>query len=230
MLYSSGTTGRPKGVKPPLPPRQVSEPGDVIVAVFGPAYEFGASSVYFSPAPLYHAAPLRFGMLTHALGGTVITTKRFEAEHALRTIEKYRVTHSQWVPTHFVRMLRLPEEVRTAYDVGSQTHVVHAAAPCPVEVKRAMIDWWGPVLYEYYSSTEANGVCMTGPDEWLRKPGTVGRAALGVVHICDERGAEVPVGQDGLLTSNGTRCRSPITRTRPRRVPRSTRSTPTSPC
>ncbi|MDQ1631801.1 MAG: hypothetical protein QOC80_1773, partial [Frankiaceae bacterium] len=199
MLYSSGTTGRPKGVKPPLPARQVGDPGDTVVGVFGSLYAFGPDTVYYSPAPLYHAAPLRFGMVTHALGGTVVTAKRFDAEAALHALDHHRVTHSQWVPTHFVRMLRLPEQVRRRYDVSRQRYVVHAAAPCPVEVKRAMIEWWGPVLQEYYSSTEANGVCTINSAEWLAKPGSVGTAKLGVLRICDDAGAEVPVGVDGLV-------------------------------
>jgi long-chain acyl-CoA synthetase len=199
MLYSSGTTGRPKGVKPVLPARQVTEPGSPLVAVFGPAYGFTPETVYYSPAPLYHAAPLRFGFVTHALGGTVVTSKRFEPERALDIIARYRVTHSQWVPTHFVRMLRLPAEVREAADLTGLRVAIHAAAPCPVEVKAAMIRWWGPVLHEYYASTEANGITMIGPQEWLARPGSVGRAVLGVVHVCDDTGADLPAGETGLV-------------------------------
>lgn len=199
MLYSSGTTGRPKGVKPPLPIRQVGDPGDPYVAVFGGGYEFGTDTVYFSPAPLYHAAPLRFGMVTQSLGGTVITTDRFDPEQSLRVIDEFSVTHSQWVPTHFVRLLRLPLEVREAYDVSSQSHAIHAAAPCPVEVKRQMMEWFGPILHEYYASTEANGITMIGPEDWFRNPGSVGQAKLGVIHICDDDGEEVPTGAPGLV-------------------------------
>ncbi|MFC9355188.1 acyl-CoA synthetase [Rhodococcus sp. NPDC057014] len=199
MLYSSGTTGRPKGVKPPRPPRQVGDPGDPYVAVFGGGYAMGPDSVYLSPAPLYHAAPLRFGMVIHSLGGTVITTRKFDPEQCLSIIDDYGVTHSQWVPTHFVRMLRLPRGVRESYDLTSQTHAIHAAAPCPVEVKREMMAWFGPILHEYYASTEANGVTMIGPDEWADKPGSVGRAKLGVIHVCDDDGAEVPQGETGLV-------------------------------
>lgn len=200
MLYSSGTTGRPKGIKPALPDRQVGDPGDPFVTVFGGAYGMSADTVYFSPAPLYHAAPLRFGMIVQSLGGTVLSVSRFDPEQALQIIDQYRVTHSQWVPTHFVRMLRLPGDVRAHYDVSSQTHVVHAAAPCPVEVKRQMMAWFGPVLHEYYSSTEANGVTMIDPAEWLDRPGSVGRAALGTVRICDdEDGSELPAGETGVV-------------------------------
>jgi long-chain acyl-CoA synthetase len=199
MLYSSGTTGRPKGIKPPLPERQIDEPGDTMIAAFGPRFGFDEDTVYLSPAPLYHAAPLRTCATVQALGGTAVVMDRFDAEEALSLIERYRVTHSQWVPTMFVRMLKLPDETRASYDVSSMRVAIHAAAPCPVDVKRAMIEWWGPVLHEYYSSTEMNGLAAIGPDEWLRKPGSVGRAALGTIHICDEHGAELGAGEIGTI-------------------------------
>ncbi|MET0188313.1 MAG: acyl-CoA synthetase, partial [Pseudonocardia sediminis] len=200
MLYSSGTTGRPKGIRPPLPERQVHEPGDPYVAVFGAMYGFGADTVYLSPAPLYHAAPLRFGGVVQALGGTVVVMGRFDAEGALATIERFRVTHSQWVPTMFVRMLKLPDDVRARYDVSSLRVAVHAAAPCPVEVKQAMIDWWGPVLYEYYSSTEGNGITFIDSEQWLARPGSVGRGGvLGDVRICDDDGKVQPPGEVGTV-------------------------------
>ncbi|WP_059014686.1 acyl-CoA synthetase [Mycobacterium sp. M26] len=199
MLYSSGTTGRPKGIKPVLPQRQVGDPGDPYVSVFGSAYAMSNETVYFSPAPLYHAAPLRFGMIVQSLGGTVLSMRKFDAMTALEAIGDYRVTHSQWVPTHFVRLLRLPGDVRAHCAVDSQTHVIHAAAPCPVEVKKQMMGWFGPVLHEYYSSTEANGVTMIGPTEWLERPGSVGRAKLGIIHICDDDGNEVAAHETGLV-------------------------------
>jgi long-chain acyl-CoA synthetase len=199
MLYSSGTTGRPKGIKPPLPDRQVDEPGDTLVSTFGPLYGFDEDTVYLSPAPLYHAAPLRTCATVQALGGTAVVMDRFDAQEALELIQRYRVTHSQWVPTMFVRMLKLPQEVRDAYDVSSMRVAVHAAAPCPVDVKRAMMEWWGPVLHEYYSSTELNGMTVIGPEEWLDKPGSVGRAALGILRICDDDGAELPTGEVGTV-------------------------------
>ncbi len=199
MLYSSGTTGRPKGIKPPLPVGQVDAIPDMISAVFGPVYGFGTDTVYLSPAPLYHAAPLRYCAMVNSLGGTTILMDRFDSETALRLIDEYRVTHSQWVPTMFVRMLKLPAQTRQRYDVSSMQAAVHAAAPCPAEVKRAMIDWWGPVINEYYAATEAAGVCLIGSDDSLTHPGSVGKAALGIVHVCDEDGAEVPVGQVGTV-------------------------------
>ena len=199
MLYSSGTTGRPKGIKPPLPERQVDEPGDRMIPLFGALCGFDEHSVYLSPAPIYHAAPLRFGGMVQALGGTVVLMARFDAEAALATIEQYQVTHSQWVPTMFVRMLKLDEATRTRYDLSSNRVAIHAAAPCPVEVKQRMIDWWGPILFEYYSCTEAIGATVIGSADWLRKPGSVGRAGLGIIHVCGEDGAELPVGEIGVV-------------------------------
>ncbi|MCP3463145.1 acyl-CoA synthetase [Bradyrhizobium sp. CCGUVB23] len=199
MLYSSGTTGRPKGVKHALPERQVSDPGDTMVQMFSSNFGFDETTIYLSPAPLYHAAPLRTCATVQALGGTALVMDKFDAEAALAAIQDYKVTHSQWVPTMFVRMLKLPESVRARYDVTSLRVAIHAAAPCPVEVKREMMTWWGPVLWEYYSATEMNGMTVIGPEEWLRKPGSVGRAVLGRIHICDENGSEVRAGQTGVI-------------------------------
>jgi fatty-acyl-CoA synthase len=202
MQYSSGTTGMPKGVRAPLPSRQVTEPGDLLLAVFGKMYGFDEDTVYLSPAPLYHAAPLRFCGLIHMVGGTVVIMPRFDPELALANIEKFRATHSQWVPTMFVRMLKLPEDVRSSYDVSSMKVAVHAAAPCPVDVKQQMIEWWGPILHEYYAATEAAGVTLIRPEDWLERPGTVGRAGLGILHVCDEADVdqpELPTGEDGLV-------------------------------
>ncbi len=199
MLYSSGTTGRPKGVKAPLADGEVHEVSDPLLRVFGPAYGFGADTVYLCPAPLYHAAPLRFGAVIHEVGGTVVVLPRFDAAAALAAIERYRVTHSQWVPTMFVRMLKLPPEQRLAYDLSSHRVAVHAAAPCPVEVKRQMIDWWGPVLHEYYAATESLGTTMIDSPTWLERPGSVGRAVLGTLHVCADDGTELPTGEVGLV-------------------------------
>lgn len=199
MLYSSGTTGRPKGVRMPLPDRRVDEAGDTLVAVFSAIYGFDPDTVYLSPAPTYHAAPLRFGSLVHRTGGTLVLMEKFDAEGALAAIERCGVTHSQWVPTMFVRQLKLPEEVRGRYDLTSMRVAIHAAAPCPVEVKHAMIDWWGPILYEYYAATEGNGATLIDSPQWLAKPGSVGRAALGALRICAEDGTELPVGEVGTV-------------------------------
>ncbi|WP_051153375.1 acyl-CoA synthetase [Nocardia niigatensis] len=198
MLYSSGTTGRPKGVKPPLLPIQVDEPGDPLTMLAGAAFGFGPDDVYLSPAPIYHAAPLRWCGATHAHGGTVVLMEKFDAKGALRAIQDYKVTVTQMVPTMFVRLLQLGD-LRDSYDTSSLRLAVHAAAPCPPDVKRQMIDWWGPILVEYYSSTEANGLTLITSAEWLERPGSVGRSMFGPVHICDDNGAELPDGEVGTV-------------------------------
>jgi acyl-CoA synthetase (AMP-forming)/AMP-acid ligase II len=199
MLYSSGTTGRPKGVRPALPDRQVSEPGDALAALAGMFFGVNQDSVYLSPGPIYHAAPLRWSGSIQVLGGTVVMMKRFDAARALQAIQDHRVTHAQFVPTMFVRMLQLPREVRDRYDVSSLRVAIHAAAPCPVEVKQKMIDWWGPVLVEYYAGTEGNGMTAIDSGTWLTRPGTVGRAVSGAVRICADDGTELPAGQAGVV-------------------------------
>jgi long-chain acyl-CoA synthetase len=198
MLYSSGTTGRPKGIKRPLSGRLVDDPANVSPIVSS-LYGVDSDTVYLSPAPLYHSAPLGFTTAVQALGGTVVVMEKFDAVEALRLIEQYRVTHSQWVPTMFSRMLKLPAEARAGHDLSSHRCAIHAAAPCPVEVKRQMIEWWGPILFEYYAGTEANGYTYVDSTDWLAHPGTVGRPVLGVVHICDEAGVELPVGEAGTI-------------------------------
>ena len=197
MLYSSGTTGRPKGVRPPLPEAQVDGPAESLVELARLAFGFDEKAIYLSPGPIYHAAPLRFCGAVQALGGTVVMMQRFDAEQALRAVQEHRVTHAQFVPTMFVRMLQLPPEVRHRYDLTSLRVAVHAAAPCPVEVKQKMIEWWGPILLEYYAGTEGNGMTAIDSRTWLTKPGTVGRPILGTVRICADDGTELPAGQTG---------------------------------
>jgi fatty-acyl-CoA synthase len=200
MLYSSGTTGRPKGVRPPLPPVQVDGAGDPIVGLLGQVFGVDADAVYLSPAPFYHAAPLRWCGAIQAHGGTVVMLRKFDAERALKAVEDFSATHGQFVPTMFVRMLQLPEETRDRYDVSSLRMAVHAAAPCPVEVKQRMIDWWGPIVAEYYGGTEGNGLTMIDSRTWLTKPGSVGRPILGTLRVCDDdTGAELPAGQVGTV-------------------------------
>ncbi|WP_028643048.1 acyl-CoA synthetase [Nocardioides sp. URHA0020] len=199
LLYSSGTTGRPKGIKPPLPAIAVDEPGYVYPTVFGALYGFDEDTVYLSPAPVYHAAPLRFGGVIHTLGGTLVMMERFDPEAALGAIERHRVTHTQMVPTMFVRMLKLPEDVRTSYDVSSLRVVVHAAAPCPVDVKRRMIEWLGPIVHEYYASTESNGATFIDSQAWLEKPGSVGTALMGIIRICGDDGTLLGPGEVGTV-------------------------------
>jgi len=199
MLYSSGTTGRPKGIRFPLPGHAAAE-GDRELLPSGRALlDLDEDTVYLSPAPLYHAAPLRVSALVHCTGGTVVVMPRFDAEQALAAIEEHRVTSSQWVPTMFVRMLKLPGEVRDRHDLSSMRIAVHAAAPCPVEVKRRMIEWWGPILREYYSGTENIGTTVLSSEEWLAHPGSVGRPQGTTIHICDEDGSELPTGSVGTV-------------------------------
>lgn len=199
MLYSSGTTGQPKGVRLPLPEDPNIAAVSPLAMIAAGAFLFSADSIYLSPAPLYHAAPLRWCLSVHRLGGTVVVMEKFDPEGALAAIQKYRITASQWVPTHFARMLKLPEEVRLKYDVSTLTSAVHAAAPCPVPIKEAMIDWWGPVIREYYAGTEGNGFTFISSEDWLTHKGSVGRPINAIVHICDENGDEVPARTEGTV-------------------------------
>ena len=198
MLYSSGTTGKPKGVLGTFQRTELGQPNGV-AALSSMLFGVTADSIYLSPAPLYHAAPLRFNLAVHFIGGTSVIMEHFDAEEYLKLIERHKVTHSQLVPTMFVRMLKLPDDVRKRYDTSSLQCAIHAAAPCPVEVKRQMIEWWGPVIHEYYAGTEGNGFVYCNSDMWLANPGTVGKAIQGVVHICDENGDEVPSGESGTV-------------------------------
>jgi len=198
MLYSSGTTGRPKGIRYKMErtpigvaPRQLM----LLTAVFGMTGE----TVYLSPAPLYHSAPLFYCMSVQRLGGTVVCMEHFDPEEALRLVERHHITHSQWVPTMFVRMLKLPSAVRSRYDLSSHRCAIHAAAPCPAEVKRQMIEWWGPIVEEYYSATEGMGATYINSEQWLAHPGSVGTTLLGPIHIVDEDGDELPRGEVGTV-------------------------------
>jgi len=201
MLYSSGTTGRPKGVKPALP--EDSDPQAPVplmgLATMGVGWPSDGSMVYLSPAPLYHAAPLGWSSVVHRLGGTVVMMEKFDPEEALKAIERYKVTDSQWVPTHFVRFLKLDPAIRTKYDLSSHQRALHAAAPCPVPIKREMIEWWGPIVNEYYAGSESIGMTFANSDMWMANPGTVGVAIHGKVHVCGPDGEELASGQDGLI-------------------------------
>ncbi|WP_422062340.1 acyl-CoA synthetase [Sphingopyxis sp.] len=200
MLYSSGTTGRPKGVRVPLPEDPAIDAPNSLVLLASAAFGISADSIYLSPAPLYHAAPLRWSMTIHRLGGTVVLMKKFDPEAALAAIQHYRCNAAQFVPTHFVRMLKLPDAVRAQYDVTSMKGAIHAAAPCPVPVKQAMIDWWGPVLLEYYAGSEGNGMTFATSQDWLAHKGTVGRPIMGALHIVGEDNeTELPVGEEGAV-------------------------------
>lgn len=201
MLYSSGTTGYPKGIKRDLPESEYGavDPLPVISALYGATPD----SIYLSPAPLYHAAPLGFTMSCLRNGIRVVVMSHFEAEFALQCIEKYQITHSQWVPTMFVRMLKLPEEVRLKYKVSSLQCAIHAAAPCPVPIKEQMIEWWGEVLFEYYAGTEGNGFVQLNSQEWLAHRGSVGRPLNCAIYICDDNGNELPQGATGMVYFGG---------------------------
>jgi len=198
MNYSSGTTGRPKGIKRPLSGKTFAEPSP-LDGLVGSLYGIDGDTIYLSPAPLYHSAPLAFTAAVHSLGGTNVIMEKFDPVEALRAIETHSVTHSQWVPTMFIRMLKLDDSDRLAFDLSSHRTAIHAAAPCPVDVKNQMIDWWGPIIWEYYGGTELNGMTVCNSEQWLAHPGTVGASILGTLHVCDEAGNELPNGERGAI-------------------------------
>ncbi|MBC7986270.1 MAG: acyl-CoA synthetase [Sphingomonadaceae bacterium] len=203
MLYSSGTTGRPKGIRLPLPDDRSILTTNQLVVTMKAAFGFSADSVYLVPAPLYHAAPLHYSLSMLRIGGTIVAMEKFDPEAALAAIERYRITHAQFVPTHFVRMLKLPAAARARYDLSSLRFAIHAAAPCPVPVKQAMIDWWGPIIMEYYAGSEGCGTTIIGSADWLAHPGSVGRPVGCAVHICGDDGEDLPVGETGLVYFEG---------------------------
>ena len=198
LWYSSGTTGRPKGVLRPLPEGVLGR-GDPVAMAFSQMWGFDGDTVHLSLGPLHHAAPVGYATNVQRFGGTVVLTGRFDPEDTLRAIEFYRVNFAHFVPTMFTRLLKLPAEARERYDLSSLTQCVHGAAPCPVEVKRRMIEWWGPIIHEYYAGTEGAGMTSITSAEWLERPGSVGRSRRGVIHILDENGAELPVGGEGTV-------------------------------
>jgi long-chain acyl-CoA synthetase len=198
MLYSSGTTGRPKGVLRPLPDQPPAQMANILAAL-SRVLRFREGQIYLSPAPLYHAALLVGVSATIRLGGTVVVMERFDPQRFLELVEKHRVTHTQLVPTMFSRMLKLPEDTRRAHDLSSLEVAIHAAAPCPIPVKQAMIDWWGPIILEYYGATEGLGFAFCDSAEWLAHPGTIGKAVFSEVHVLDEAMREVSPGATGKL-------------------------------
>jgi fatty-acyl-CoA synthase len=201
LQYSSGTTGRPKGIKrelPHLPPTEV--PG-MMAGLIG--FWMTPDAVYISPAPLYHTAPSVWSMQTLAAGITTVVLEKFDAQGCLEAIQSHKVTHGQFVPVMFTRMLKLPEDVRNSYDLSSLQRIMHAAAPCPVEIKKQMIDWWGPIVDEYYASSEAIGSTLILAEDWLAHPGSVGKPMMGGLHILDEDGNELPAGQAGEIYFEG---------------------------
>ena len=198
MLYSSGTTGKPKGVRLPLPQGPIGSPNPVEMVARG-LYGMNDSSIYLSPAPLYHAAPLQFTMAALRIGATTVIMDRFDPLDFLRAIERYKVTHTQVVPTMMVRLAKMPERMRSQFDISSLKSMLHAAAPCPVDIKKQIIEWLGPVVYEYYAGTERNGFCAIDSNEWLAHPGSVGRSLIGKAHILDEDGNDLPPGKTGTI-------------------------------
>ncbi|MDR3099406.1 MAG: AMP-binding protein [Paraburkholderia sp.] len=203
FLYSSGTTGLPKGVLKPLVPWERRAVDDTEMASWRKSFGFDQDSVYLSTAPLYHAAPLRYLIRALRVGCSIIVLRKFDPELALDTIERHRVTHSQWVPTMFIRMLNLPAAVRERYDVSSLKVAIHAAAPCPPLVKQQMIDWFGPVIHEYYAGSEGVGLTAIGPEEWLAHRGSVGRSKYGTLHIVDDEDRDLPAGEIGRVFFEG---------------------------
>ena len=203
FLYSSGTTGLPKGIRKPLVPFEERDTDDTETASWKKTFGFDADSVYLSTAPLYHAAPLRYLMRVLRMGGRAIVLQKFDAEAALDAIARYGVTHSQWVPTMFIRLLNLPEATRARYDVSSLRVAIHAAAPCPPHVKEQMIAWFGPVIYEYYAGSESVGLTALGSHEWLAHRGSVGRSKYGRIRIVDDEDNELPVGEIGRVFFEG---------------------------
>lgn len=204
MVYSSGTTGRPKGLRTPLADVPADAPS-IVAEQWAAPFGIDDQSVYLTPAPLYHTAPLGWSTAVHCRGATVVLMPRFDAEAFLAAVERYGVTHTQMVPTMFVRLLRLPEAKRLSYDLATLRSVIHAAAPCPVPIKHQMIAWIGPILDEFYASSEGHGSTRISSETWLRKPGSVGQAVACTLHICDDTGAEVPAGTDGVVYFGGGR-------------------------
>ncbi len=198
MLYSSGTTGRPKGILRPLPEQPATEPLPMFHFLSN-LWHYREGMIYLSPAPLYHSAPQAAVNLTIRIGGTVVIMERFDPVEYLSLTERYSVTHSQLVPTMFSRMLKLPESDRTRFDLSSLEFTVHAAAPCPTQVKQHMIEWWGPIIHEYYGATEGLGFAACDSEQWLSHPGTVGKIVLGELHVLDDDMNEVANGTPGTL-------------------------------
>lgn len=200
LQYTSGTTGRPKGVRRALPPMDADTAADLYARhLYRFDLEPGGDGVHLCGSPMYHLAALGYAWYSLHFEHRVVLMARWQPEAALEAIERHRVTQTHMVPTQFHRLLQLPEEVRARYDVSSLRNVLHAAAPCPVGLKRRMLEWWGPVIYEYYGASEGGGT-LVRPDEWLAHPGTVGRAWEGAeVRVLDENDELCPPGEMGSV-------------------------------
>jgi len=204
LQYSSGTTGRPKGIRRELPGVAPAESPLSLKPLLSAA-GIDSEAVYLSPAPLYQTAPSVWTMSAQAIGATAVVMEKFDPEGALDAIQRYQVTHGQFVPAMFVRMLKLPAAVRNSYDISSLRRVVHAAAPCPPDIKKQMIEWWGPIVDEYYGSSEGVGASFIRAEDWLRHPGSVGKPLVGVPHILDPDGCELAAGEVGDIYYEGGR-------------------------
>lgn len=203
MLYSSGTTGQPKGITKPFLGQSLDDTPTAVAPMLGMLFGFTDNSVYLSPAPMYHAAPLRFTMAAQSVGSTAVVMEHFDPEEFLAAVAVHKVTHSQVVPTMFVRLLKLDPAIRQRYDVSSLQAVIHAAAPCPIPVKKQMIEWFGPIIHEYYAGTEGNGFVYCNSDMWLAHEGTVGMPIGCTLHIVGEEGEELPKYESGTIYFEG---------------------------
>jgi fatty-acyl-CoA synthase len=202
LIYSSGTTGLPKGIQRKLPTHKFGDP-EPIERQLAEQLGFSNETRYLVVSPLYHSLPLRHSLLVQGLGGSTVIMNKFDAEQALGLIEKYRITHCFMVPTMFVRLLELPEQVRASYDLSSLQSVVHAAAPCPVAVKQAMLDWLGPIIIEIYGNTEECGFTAITSQEWITHPGSVGKPLACKLHILDDHDRELNPGESGTVWIEG---------------------------
>jgi long-chain acyl-CoA synthetase len=202
MFYSSGTTGQPKGILPDLNPTPFDEL-NLTSQGLSALFQFTSETVYMTPGPLYHAAPLGSVMILLQMGGTAVIMDNFDAELTLQSIQNHKVSVAQFVPIMFIRMLKLPQDQRLQYDTTSLKHVIHAAAPCPIETKRAMIDWWGPIIFEFYSASEGIGMTAIESEDWLSHPGSVGKSVMGQLHIVSDSGEELPSGEIGAIYFSG---------------------------
>jgi len=202
MLYSSGTTGRPKGILRAYPKTGIDSLSPVVLPVCEKMAGMGPDSVYLSPAPLYHSAPLATAMIAAGLGCTTLVMPRFNETDFLQAVQKHQVTHTQVVPTMFVRLLKLPKAERESYNTTSLRGAIHVAAPCPVKIKQQMIEWWGPILIEFYAGTEGNGVTASNTQQWIDHPGSVGKALIGDIYILDDEGKPLPAGEIGDVYFN----------------------------